>query len=218
MLVGDVLDDVGEATAQELRAGGLDVAYVHLDVRRSDDWSRAVALAEDGHGRLDILVNNAGVLDDMSGAAEMTEAEWDRVTAVDQKGVFLGMRAAIPAMRRAGGGAIVNVASVFGVGGVAGYFAYQSSKAAVILMTKSAALSYGADGIRVNCICPGAIDTDMLAAEDPVEIAELVASLPIRRAAHPREVASAVLFLCSDEASYITGVALPVDGGYLARG
>ena len=218
VFAGDVLDDAGEASAAAMRDSGLDVRYLHLDVTLTADWDRAVDRVESEHGRLDLLVNNAGVLDDMTGAADLSESEWDRVAAVNQKGVFLGMKAAIPAMRRVGGGAIVNVSSVYGVGGVAGYFAYQASKGAVILMTKSAALTYGRDGIRVNSVCPGAISTPMLEAEDPDEIAALIASLPIQRAAEPTEVSHAVLFLCSDEASYITGVALPVDGGYLARG
>ncbi len=215
VVIGDVLDAEGAALAAEV--GGA-VRYVRLDVTRAADWERAVATAESEFGRLDILVSNAGVLDDMSGAVDTSEAEWARVVAVNQTGVFLGMKYAIPAMRRAGGGAIVNVSSVYGIGGVEGYFAYQASKGAVVMMTKSAALTYGCDSIRVNTVCPGAIRTAMLEAEGEENIREFVAGLALTRSADPIEVSQGVLYLCSDESAYVTGTELVIDGGYLARG
>jgi NAD(P)-dependent dehydrogenase (short-subunit alcohol dehydrogenase family) len=218
VIFGDVLDVEGAAVAEDVEQSGGAARYVHLDVTQARDWERAVALAESEFGRLDILVSNAGVLDDMTGAVDTSESEWARVIAVNQTGVFLGMKYAIPALQRAGGGAIVNVSSVYGIGGVSGYFAYQASKGAVVMMTKSAALTYGKDGIRVNTICPGAIRTAMLEAEGEENIREFVAGLALTRSADPREVSQGVLYLCSDESAYVTGTELVIDGGYLARG
>jgi len=152
----DVLDEAGEATAARLRDDGLDVTYRHLDVADPDGW-RAIV---DGCARLDVLVNNAGIIHVAPLAEERLE-DWNRLLAVNATGTLLGMQAAIPAMRAAGGGSIINVASVFGVTGSEGYIAYTASKAAIIAMTKTAALEHAADGIRVNAICPGGVSTPM---------------------------------------------------------
>ncbi len=216
VLISDVLDEEGAALVEEIRAGGAVAEYVHLDVRDADQWAQTVAHAERLGGRLDVLVNNAGIVS-YTGVADCSDEEWNRVIAINQTGVFFGMRAAIPAMRRAGGGSIINVSSVYGgVGGVEGYIAYGSSKAAVYFMTKSAAISHGPEGIRVNAIAPGALDTPMLREEMAhfgVDSARFAAITPLRRIATANETSTAVLFLASDESAFITGILVPVDGG-----
>jgi NAD(P)-dependent dehydrogenase (short-subunit alcohol dehydrogenase family) len=205
----DVLDGAGEETAARLRADGLDVAYRHLDVRDPDGWKALVA----GCGRLDVLVNNAGVIH-VAPLLEETLDAWNALLAVNATGTLLGMQAAIGAMRAAGGGSIVNVASIFGVTGSEGYVAYTASKAAIIAMTKTAALEHAADGIRVNAICPGGVSTPM--NEDEPE-GGVIPLTPLGRRAHVSEISGAVAFLASDDASFVTGTELVVDGGYLAR-
>jgi NAD(P)-dependent dehydrogenase (short-subunit alcohol dehydrogenase family) len=216
VVLGDVLDQEGEAAAHELREGGGRAEYLHLDVTRAEDWEAAVRIAEERFGLLNVLVNNAGIIS-KGGAVEEEERTWHRVIAVNQTGVFLGMKHAVPAMRRAGGGSIVNIASTLGVMGAENYIAYQASKGAVRQMTKSAALSYVGDGIRVNTICPGFITTPMTDALDE-EIREHDTGMtPMGRPGRPIEVSHAVVFLASDEASFVTGAELYVDGGYLAQ-
>jgi len=205
----DVLDDAGEATAARLREDGLDVLYRHLDVTDPEGW-RAVA---DGCDRLDVLVNNAGIIHVAPLAEERLE-DWNRLLAVNATGTLLGMQAAIPALRAAGGGSIVNVASVFGVTGSEGYVAYTASKAAMIAMTKTAALELAADGIRVNAICPGGVSTPMNEQEPEGGVVPLT---PLGRRAHVSEISGAVAYLASDDASFVTGTELVIDGGYLAR-
>ena len=205
----DVLDDAGEATAARLRDDGLDVTYRHLDVTDPDGW-RAIV---DGCARLDVLVNNAGIIH-VASLAEERLGDWNRLLAVNATGTLLGMQAAIPAMRTAGGGSIVNVASIFGVTGSEGYVAYTASKAAIIAMTKTAALELAADGIRVNAICPGGVSTPMNEQEPEGGVVPLT---PLGRRAHVSEISGAVAYLASDDASFVTGTELVIDGGYLAR-
>jgi NAD(P)-dependent dehydrogenase (short-subunit alcohol dehydrogenase family) len=209
VVTGDVLDDLGEQTAERLRAGGLDVTYRHLDVTDPADWQAAVAACE----RLDVLVNNAGIIHVTPLVDETIEA-WNRLLAVNATGTLLGMQAAVPAMRAAGGGAIVNVASIFGIGGAEGYVAYTASKAAIVAMTRTAALELAPDRIRVNAICPGGVSTPM--NEDEPE-GGVVPLTPLGRRAHVSEISGAVAYLASDDASFVTGTELVIDGGYLAR-
>ncbi len=220
VVLGDVLDEAGEASAQSIREDGGTATFVHLDVTDPQQWELAVETVERLHGRLDALVNNAGITA-YSGVADCSDEEWARVIAVNQTGVFYGMRAVIPAMRRSGAGAIVNTSSIFGLNGAEDYFAYVASKAAVIGMTKSAALTYGGDAIRVNAIAPGVIDTPMLQQEmadlGPEGIESLLAGQPIARAGLPADTAYAVLYLVSDESSFMTGEVITIDGGYSAR-
>ncbi len=216
VIFGDILDELGEALACDLKSQGLQVTYRRLDVTRKEDWDSAVSFAELEHGGVHVLVNNAGIVT-FSSPAETSDKEWDRVIAVNQRGVFYGMRAAIPAMRRANGGAIINISSVFGLGAVPGYFAYQASKAAVIMMSRAAALDLAEHNIRVNTICPGLILTDMTKGEPPDVVEANIRETPLKRAGRPEEIAYGALYLASDESSFVTGTELVIDGGYLAH-
>lgn len=192
------------------------IEYEHLDVTREEDWRRIVEDVVKRHGRLDILVNNAGVI-----AYEPLEgldlASWNRVIAVDQTGVFLGMREAVGVMRAAGGGSIINISSIWGITAVSGAHAYHAAKGAVRNMTKNAAMTHVGDGIRVNSIHPGYIDTPLTAVQAPEVNALMIASTPMKRCGQPIEVAYGCLYLASDESSYVTGIELVIDGGYLAQ-
>jgi len=216
VMLADVLDDLGLPLARALRDDGLEADYLHLDVTRAADWAEAVATTEERFGKLTILVNNAGIFSE-AGVVEETEARWHEVIGVNQTGVFLGMKHAIPAMRREGGGAVVNISSTLGLAGVEDWIAYQASKAAVVMMSRSAALSYARDGVRVNTVCPGIVRTPMWEAEDPAVRERDVEFTPMGRPASPEEVSHGVLYLASSEASFVTGTELAIDGGYLAQ-
>ena len=212
-----VLDRNGTA-AEETAALAGDATAVQGDVTVAADLERAVAAAVERFGGLDWAVNNAGItLHTKVRAAEITEDEWRRVIDVNLTGVFLGMRAELPAMLERGGGAIVNISSVAGlVGSSAADAAYSAAKHGIIGLTKTAALDYATLGIRVNAICPGPVNTAMLGDARHMEAFFEKAS-PMERIAKPEEIAAAAVWLCSDAASFVTGAALPVDGGYVAR-
>jgi NAD(P)-dependent dehydrogenase (short-subunit alcohol dehydrogenase family) len=212
VISGDILDEIGEQAAAGLRAAGLDVVYRRLDVTSPADWAGAVAEAS-ARGTLRVLVNNAGVVH-VTPLVEETLEDWNRLLAVNATGVLLGMQAAIPAMKAAGGGSIINVASIFGVNASEGYAAYTASKAAVIALTKTAALEYAADRIRVNAICPGAVSTPMNENEPEGGVVPLT---PMGRRAQPSEISGTVAYLASDDSSFVTGAEVVIDGGYLAR-
>jgi NAD(P)-dependent dehydrogenase (short-subunit alcohol dehydrogenase family) len=213
--VADIATDAGQRLAGELRDAGGRSSYHDHDVTDSGAWRNLVAAVGQAHGPIDILVNNAGV-QVRSVGIEADDAEWAKVTAVNQRGVFLGMRAVIPGMTRNGGGSIVNIASVAALVGLSGSIPYQASKAAVLGLTRGAAVSYGPDNIRVNAICPGLVVTGMTESASPAAVDALKSRIPLGRDGRPEEVSAAVLFLASDESSYITGVALPIDGGFVA--
>jgi 3alpha(or 20beta)-hydroxysteroid dehydrogenase len=212
VVFGDILVDGGEAHADALRSEGHAAHFLRLDVTSPLDWATAVSEAEERFGRLDVLVNNAGVVR-VAALLDETDDGWATTMAVNSTGVFYGMRAAIPALRRAGGGSIVNVASIYGPVGAPHYVAYAASKGAVIAMTKVAALEHAHEGIRVNAICPGPVRSPMSAQEGDAS----VDITPLRRRAEPDEISSFVSYLASDDAAYITGAELAIDGGYLAR-
>src|SRR5579863_4072066 len=208
VVVGDVLDAEAAKTAQEInsKAGARTAAAVHLDVTRAADWRAAVETCTREFGGLDILVNNAGIAN-MKGLEQTSEEEWDAVVNVNQKGVWLGMKAAVPAMRQRGGGSIINISSIYGLIGSAGSTAYHGTKGAVRLLTKSAAVQYAREKIRVNSIHPGVILTPMVeeALPTPDALQPVIDFTPMGRGAKPDEVGWCVLFLASDEASYVTG-------------
>jgi NAD(P)-dependent dehydrogenase (short-subunit alcohol dehydrogenase family) len=212
--ITDIAADAGAALADELRAAGHVASYHRLDVSDPTGWAQVAAEVEQAYGAIDVLVNNAGVQVRSTGI-EADDREWDLVTSVNQRGVFLGMRAVIPGMVERGGGSIVNIASVAALVGLRGLIPYQGSKAAVLGLTRGAAMTYGRHNIRVNAICPGLVVTGMTASAAAGSVEGMKAQIPLGRDGRPEEVSAAVLFLASDESSYITGVALPVDGGYV---
>lgn len=217
VVIGDVRDELGRAAAAAMQADGLDVEYVRLDVRRWEDWEAAVAYAKQRFGKLDGLVNNAGIVGSMAGVVEETDEAWANTIAVNQTGVWYGMKAAIPAMREVGGGSIVNTSSIWGMVGAETYIAYQASKGAVTLMTKSAALTHARENIRVNSILPGLVMTPLAEEEGDESNNAVIAMTPMARGAKSSEISWGVVYLLSDEASYVTGTELAIDGGFLAQ-
>jgi 3alpha(or 20beta)-hydroxysteroid dehydrogenase len=219
VIAADILDDDGRALVESLGANdaGAQARYVHLDVTSEPGWAEVVAGIEQGFGRLDVLVNNAGILS-FNAIADTPLEEFRRVLEVNLIGTFLGMKTAIPAMKRSGGGSIVNISSTEGLAGTVFCGAYTASKFGVRGITKVAAIEYGADKIRVNSVHPGGIDTPMTRAvmdEDGRKyVGKRVAGL--KRMGEADEVAGVVLFLASDDSSYCTGAEFVVDGGVTA--
>ena len=218
VVVADLLDVEGRQTADKIVAAGGQARFVKLDVTSEADWRAAIEATVTGFGKLDVLVNNAGISGTFD-ADTLSTAAWDKLMEVNAKGVFLGMKYAIAQMQKSGGGAIVNISSISGfVGQTAIHMAYNASKGAVRIMTKSAAVQYARDAIRVNSVHPGMMPpmrTSKTSA-DPEWRDKMIRAVPMKREGRVEEVAHAVLFLASDEASYITGTELVVDGGYLA--
>jgi len=207
--------------AQAIEGEGGRAIFVHCDVTRAADCQRAVRETVDKLGGLDVLFNNAGIIRRAT-VIDTTEEEWDRVMAVNVKSIFLLSKYAVPVMARAGGGAIINTSSGWGLVGGRNAVSYCASKGAVVNMTRAMALDHGAENIRVNCICPGDTDTPMLRSEaqqlgesEDLFLAE-AADRPLRRVGQPGDIAQAVLYLASDAALFVTGTALVVDGGGLA--
>lgn len=217
VVIGDLLDEEGQKVEAEIQEMGGHASYVHLDVTSENDWLNAVQVAVDRYGKLDVLVNNAGISLNKKIEAT-TEKDWDRVMDVNAKGVFFGTKHAIPAMRRAGGGSIVNISSVAGLIGTHpsyGLAAYGPSKAAVRLFSKETAVQHAKDGIRCNSVHPGPIDTPMvrISLSDPEVLAQRINRIPLGRMGTMEDIAYGVLFLASDESSYVTGSELVIDGG-----
>jgi NAD(P)-dependent dehydrogenase (short-subunit alcohol dehydrogenase family) len=213
--VTDIADELGASLAEELRNDGRSVTYHHHDVTSRSSWEAVVQAVEHAHGPIDVLVNNAGVQVRSTGI-DADDREWALVTDVNQRGAFLGMRAVIPSMLRGGGGSIVNIASVAALIGLHGSIPYQASKSAVLGLTRGAAVSYGADNIRVNAICPGLVITAMTESASPAMVETMRQRIPLGRDGRAEEISAGVVFLASDESSFITGIALPIDGGMVA--
>lgn len=216
VVLGDILEDQGQVAVEDIAQQGGTATFVPLDVTHEQDWQRAVETVEQTYGGLDILVNNAGIVR-MAPLDETSLEAWNEIISVNQTGVFLGIKHAVPAMRRAGGGSIVNISSIAGLIGLPNIPAYQASKGAVRLLTKNAAVQYATDKIRVNSVHPGRIETPMTAPLAPKRREMLLRLTPLGRDGTAEEVAYGVLYLASDESSYVTGAELVIDGGYTAR-
>ena len=209
VVIGDILEKEGEATAADIRAQGGQARFLRLDVTSEDSWQQAVKTVEDWHGKLNVLVNNAGLVD--REAIEDTPLDlWERIMAVNITGVFLGTKHVIPAMRRAGGGSIINMSSAYGLIGTANRPAYTASKGGVRLFTKATAVEHAKEGIRANSIHPGFVVTPMTAS---YQVEERIAQTPMGRLATPEDIAPGALFLASDDSRYMTGTELVIDGG-----
>ena len=215
VVVADILAADAEKVAADIRAAGGEAIAAAIDVTRESDWQALIGKSLAVHGRLDILVNNAGISGSSVGDPDGLDG-WDRIIAVNQTSVFLGTKLAAEHMVRNGGGSIINISSIMGfVGGASGHPAYCASKGAVRIYTKAAAVRYGPQGVRVNSVHPGYMPP-MLNA-NAGERADKIEATPLRRLGEPIEVAYGVLFLASDEASFITGTELVIDGGYIAQ-
>ena len=218
VVFGDVLDDDGRQVEAEITAAGGEAVYVRLDVTDEESWREAVGTALSRFGKVDILVNNAGIASWNAGD-DASVAEWDRIMEVNAKGVFLGTKAVIPAMRAAGGGSIINISSISGMVGQTNIHpGYNASKGAVRILTKSTAVQHAAEGIRCNSIHPGPVKTPMTERSwsNPEWLQATERRTPLGRYAEPDEIAYGVLFLASDESSFMTGSEMVIDGGMTA--
>ena len=218
VVLADILDAEGESTAAQIRENGGEASYVHLDVASEDDWRAAVEFTLQTYGRLDILINNAAIYK-RTPIVDTDLEEWRQIMEINSTGVFLGTKHAIPAMRRSGGGSIINISSTAGLVGSGRGSAYGASKGSVRLFTKYTAIQHATENIRANSIHPGPIDTEMIADNigTPEGRAASEARVPLQRIGTVMDVAYGALFLASDESSYMTGAELVIDGGVTAR-
>ena len=218
VIVADVDDKGAKAVVQTITQAGGSAIAVHLDVSDAASWDTAIAQGTKAFGDINVLVNNAGILI-MKPVQDTTEEEWDKIFSINAKGVFLGTKAILNSMKAAGSGSIINISSIYGIIGAPSAAAYQATKGAVRLLTKATASDYAPFNIRVNSIHPGVIATAMTddLLEDPDVAKALLGTTIMERPAQPEEVATAVLFLASDEASFMTGSEMVVDGGYTAQ-
>lgn len=219
VVFGDIDDEKGKKLEAEVRKSGREATYVHLDVTSESDWQKAVSKTIELYGKLNILINNAGILITKR-LEETTESDWDLVQSVNAKGVFLGAKSVISAMKNSGGGSIVNISSIAGLVGRP-WSAYTASKGAVRLLTKSIAVQYGPDRIRCNSVHPGIVNDNAMGeltlANFPDSTEDLLIDTPLRRFAVSKDIAMGVLYLASDESSYVTGSELSIDGGTYAK-
>jgi NAD(P)-dependent dehydrogenase (short-subunit alcohol dehydrogenase family) len=224
VVIADLDGAQGSASARGIESAGGQALFVETDVASATAVTRLVEQALGRFGRLDYAVNNAGIQGELKSTAECSEANWDRIIGVNLKGAFLCMKEEIAQMLRQDGGAIVNVASNFGLVGSVGMPAYSASKHGLLGLTKTAALEYATQNIRVNAVCPGPVQTPMIgkimAAQPELGdqiVANITARLPVRRMGQPEEIGRAIVWLCSDDASFVTGAILAVDGGFVAQ-
>jgi NAD(P)-dependent dehydrogenase (short-subunit alcohol dehydrogenase family) len=216
VVIADLDSERGEETVTQIREAGGEAEFVETDVTSESDIETMVETAVAEYGGLDVAVNNAGVEGAIAPTHDQSVTDWEQVIAVNLRGVFLGLRAEVPAMLADGGGAIVNTSSLAGLNGLRGGSPYAASKHGVLGLTKSAAAEFGSDGVRVNAVCPGVIETPMLdrTREQSSQLDQAAAISPMQRSGEPGEVADAILWLCSREASYVTGESIAVDGGF----
>jgi len=217
VVIADVLEKEGMETSAEISKVGGEALFVPLDVTSEADWAGAVQAAVAKYGKLDVLVNNAGI-SNRTGVEETSADSWDQVMDVNAKGVFLGTKAAVPEMRKAGGGSIINISSIYGIVGSGGSASYHASKGAVRLFTKSAAVQYAREGIRVNSVHPGFVDSPMTQAHHgiPQVRQARTGQTPLGRLGVPEDIAPGILYLASDQSSFVTGSELVIDGGMTA--
>jgi len=219
-VVADVLAEGGEETVRMIKEAGGHATFIKTDVSKTTEVEMLIKKAVETYGRLDFAFNNAGIEGTMASTADCTEKNWDRTISINLKGIWLCMKYEIPQMLKQGGGAIVNMASVAGLVGFRGLPAYCASKGGVVQLTRTAALEYAQAGIRVNAVCPGVIRTSMierLLSGQPGAEAGFIAMEPVGRMGKPEEIAEAVVWLCSDAASFVTGHPMAVDGGLVAQ-
>lgn len=218
VVLGDIAEEDGEKTAAQLRDAGHDALFVRLDVTSEEDWQSAIQTTISNFGRLDIMVNNAGT-GGPGDVEETTEEVWEGQMDVHAKGVFLGTKYAIPEMRKVGGGSIINISSIYGIVGSPGSTAYHAAKGAIRIFTKSAAVQYAAENIRVNSVHPGFIATPLTrqGMNDPERQEFMLSRVPMGRIGDPYEIARGIVYLASDESSYMTGSELVIDGGMTAQ-
>ena len=218
VVIADLLEDEGRATETSIAESGGRALFVNLDVTSEDSWNSAVQSTVSSFGKLDILVNNAGI-SHRAGVEQTTSEAWDNVMDVNVKGVFLGTKAAIPEMRKAGGGSIINISSIYGMVGSVTSAAYHASKGAVRIFNKSTAIQYASENIRANSVHPGFVDSPMTRAhhDNPNIHEERVAKMPLGRMGLPEDIAAGILYLASDESSFVTGAELVIDGGMTAQ-
>lgn len=220
VVVADVAVEGGEETVRLIQQGGGEALFCKVDVSRAAEVEALIAKAVKTYGRLDCAYNNAGIEGSAATTTDYAEEEWERVIAINLKGVWLCMKYEIPYLLKQGGGAIVNTASAAGLVGFRGGAAYVASKHGVVGLTKTAALEYAKAGVRVNAVCPGAIDTPMMGritGHRPQRAERMAASAPVGRMGTPQEIAESVVWLCSEAASFVTGQAMAVDGGITAQ-
>jgi NAD(P)-dependent dehydrogenase (short-subunit alcohol dehydrogenase family) len=215
VVVADILEHEAEIVAADIRVGGKEAMAAKIDVTSESEWVGLIAKAVATYGKLDILVNNAGISGSSVGDPDGLDG-WHRIIAVNQTSVFLGTKLVAEQMAKTGGGSIINISSIMGFVSTSGHPAYHASKGAVRIYSKAAAVRYGPSGVRVNTVHPGYMPP-MLNATNAGERAEKIAATPLRRIGKPIEVAYGVLFLASDEASFITGTELVIDGGFIAQ-
>ena len=220
VVVADTVDKLGEETVKMIKESGGKAVFVHADVSKAEDVKNMVKTAVDTYGRLDIIFNNAGIEGATADTANYPESVFDKVIAINLKGVWLGIKYAVPELLKNGGGSIINTSSVAGLVGFAGLSAYNATKGGIIQLTKTAALEYAKQNIRVNCIAPGVIETPMVdrfLKGQPEAKAAFIQIEPVGRFGKPEEIAKAALFLASDDSSFVTGTVLTVDGGLTAQ-
>ncbi len=213
VVLGDVREDDGTRVAAEIAESGGSAEFVRLDVTQPDAWKAAVANAVASFGKLDVLINNAAIWRGEGGIEDISSTNWDDLLNVNAKAALLGMQAAIPEMRRAGGGSIVNVGSTLAMHGAASSAAYSAAKAALVILTRSAAVQYAGEKIRANLIHPGSINTPMLREGTGGRHLDIATRIPLGRLGQPTDIAYGALYLASEEAAFVTGVQLVIDGG-----